>query len=166
MNCQTLFLPDTDIFLQHKVSNRGHAGCKEGDHVDLYIHGRPAIGGDRVSSVVSCEWDLFHIPLHYSFSVGSIVPVLVALLLNYLCKCPTILVCGCGTLTPSHARVPFFFAIQTWNMQDRYRFGGDCLSYFIDFYLLHAWFNQIPFESSAQWSGAFYQNLGNLRFFC
>jgi hypothetical protein len=26
------------------------------------------------------------------------------------------------TVTPSHARVPFFLAIQTWNMQDRYRF--------------------------------------------
>jgi hypothetical protein len=53
MNCQTLFLPDTDILLQPKVSNRDHAGYKEGDHVDLYIHRRPAIGGDRVSTVLS-----------------------------------------------------------------------------------------------------------------
>lgn len=85
MNCQTLFLLDTDILLQPKVSNRDHAGYKEGDHVDLYIHRRPAIGGNRVSTVLSREWDLFHIPLHYSFSVGSIVPVRVALL-NYLCN--------------------------------------------------------------------------------
>lgn len=82
MNHQTLFLPDTDILLQPKVSNRDHAGYKEGDHVDLYIHRRPAIGGDRVSSVLSREWDLFHIPPHYSFSVRAIVSVLVALLNN------------------------------------------------------------------------------------